>query len=110
MLQHQHQAEYYAWQGNLPAAVAQFELAVKAGRRRLLPGVGRREQAARDARGAQRIRSGARWKLAASGRFMRWTAVPGQPDHSANENFTLGRTPEPTDDVALLRLYRPWRR
>jgi beta-barrel assembly-enhancing protease len=29
MLQHQHQAEYYAWQGNLPAAVAQFELAVK---------------------------------------------------------------------------------
>jgi predicted Zn-dependent protease len=30
MLQHQHQAEYYAWQGNLPAAVGQFELAVKA--------------------------------------------------------------------------------
>jgi len=30
MLQHQHQAEYYAWQGNLPAAVVQFELAVKA--------------------------------------------------------------------------------
>ena len=29
MLQHQHQAEYYAWQGNLPAAVVQFELAVK---------------------------------------------------------------------------------
>jgi beta-barrel assembly-enhancing protease len=29
MLQHQHQAEYYAWQGNLPAAVIQFELAVK---------------------------------------------------------------------------------
>jgi predicted Zn-dependent protease len=31
MLQHQHQAEYYAWQGNLPGAVEQFELAVKAG-------------------------------------------------------------------------------
>ena len=31
MLQHQHQAEYYAWQGNLSAAVVQFELAVKAG-------------------------------------------------------------------------------
>ncbi len=30
MLSHQHQAEYYAWQGNLPAAVTQFELAVKA--------------------------------------------------------------------------------
>jgi predicted Zn-dependent protease len=30
LLQHQHQAEYYAWQGNLPAAVVQFELAVKA--------------------------------------------------------------------------------
>jgi predicted Zn-dependent protease len=30
MLQHQHQAEYYAWQGNLPAAAVQFELAVKA--------------------------------------------------------------------------------
>jgi predicted Zn-dependent protease len=30
-LAHQHQAEYYAWQGNLPAAVIQFELAVKAG-------------------------------------------------------------------------------
>jgi predicted Zn-dependent protease len=28
---HRHQAEYYAWQGNLPAAVIQFELAVKAG-------------------------------------------------------------------------------
>jgi beta-barrel assembly-enhancing protease len=28
---HRHQAEYYAWQGNLPAAVSQFELAVKAG-------------------------------------------------------------------------------
>ncbi len=31
MLQHQHQGEYYAWQGNLPAAVVQFELAVKSG-------------------------------------------------------------------------------
>ncbi len=30
MLSHQHQAEYYAWQGNLQAAVVQFELAVKA--------------------------------------------------------------------------------
>jgi predicted Zn-dependent protease len=30
MLQHQHQGEYYAWQGNLSAAVVQFELAVKA--------------------------------------------------------------------------------
>ena len=31
LLQHQHQAEYYAWQGNLRAAVVQLELAVKAG-------------------------------------------------------------------------------
>jgi beta-barrel assembly-enhancing protease len=31
LLQHQHQAEYYAWQGNLKAAVVQLELAVKAG-------------------------------------------------------------------------------
>ena len=31
LLQHQHQAEYYAWQGNLKAAVMQLELAVKAG-------------------------------------------------------------------------------
>lgn len=31
LLQHQHQGEYYAWQGNLRAAVAQLELAVKAG-------------------------------------------------------------------------------
>ncbi|TMG85362.1 MAG: M48 family metallopeptidase [Betaproteobacteria bacterium] len=30
LLAHQHQGEYYAWQGNLPAAVTQFELAVKA--------------------------------------------------------------------------------
>ena len=30
-LAHQHQAEYYAWLGNLPGAVVQFELAVKAG-------------------------------------------------------------------------------
>ncbi len=29
MLQHQHQGEYYAWQGNLPGAIDQFELAVK---------------------------------------------------------------------------------
>jgi predicted Zn-dependent protease len=31
LLQHQHLAEYYAWQGNLRAAVTQLELAVKAG-------------------------------------------------------------------------------
>jgi predicted Zn-dependent protease len=31
LLQHQHQAEFYAWQGNLKAAVVQLELAVKAG-------------------------------------------------------------------------------
>ena len=31
LLAHQHQGEYYAWQGNLPAAFTQFELAVKAG-------------------------------------------------------------------------------
>lgn len=31
LLQHQHQAEYYAWQGNLRAAVTQLELAIKAG-------------------------------------------------------------------------------
>jgi predicted Zn-dependent protease len=31
LLQHQHQAEFYAWQGNLRAAVIQLELAVKAG-------------------------------------------------------------------------------
>ncbi len=30
-LAHQHQAEYYAWMGNLTGAVVQFELAVKAG-------------------------------------------------------------------------------
>jgi len=30
LLAHQHQAEYYAWLGNLPAAVVQLELAVKA--------------------------------------------------------------------------------
>jgi predicted Zn-dependent protease len=30
LLAHRHQAEYYAWQGNLPAAVVQLELAVKA--------------------------------------------------------------------------------
>ncbi|HKE40866.1 MAG TPA: M48 family metalloprotease [Casimicrobiaceae bacterium] len=30
LLAHEHQAEYYAWQGNLPAAVVQLELAVKA--------------------------------------------------------------------------------
>ncbi|HXX84695.1 MAG TPA: M48 family metalloprotease [Casimicrobiaceae bacterium] len=29
LLAHRHQAEYYAWQGNLPAAVVQLELAVK---------------------------------------------------------------------------------
>jgi beta-barrel assembly-enhancing protease len=29
VLSHQHQGEYYAWQGNLPAAVVQFELALK---------------------------------------------------------------------------------
>jgi beta-barrel assembly-enhancing protease len=31
LLQHLHQAEFYAWQGNLRAAVIQLELAVKAG-------------------------------------------------------------------------------
>ena len=31
LLAHQHQGEYYAWQGNLPAAVTQFELALKSG-------------------------------------------------------------------------------
>jgi predicted Zn-dependent protease len=31
LLEHQHQAEFYAWQGNLKAAVFQLELAVKAG-------------------------------------------------------------------------------
>ena len=31
MLAHQHQGEYYAWQGNLSGAVVQFELALKAG-------------------------------------------------------------------------------
>ena len=31
LLQHQHQAEFYAWQGNLKAAVIQLELAIKAG-------------------------------------------------------------------------------
>jgi len=31
MLSHRHQAEYYAWQGNLPAAIEQLEIASKAG-------------------------------------------------------------------------------
>jgi predicted Zn-dependent protease len=31
LLEHQHQAEFYAWMGNLKAAVIQLELAVKAG-------------------------------------------------------------------------------
>lgn len=31
LLEHQHQGEYYAWQGDLKAAVAQLELAIKAG-------------------------------------------------------------------------------
>jgi predicted Zn-dependent protease len=30
MKQHQHQGEYYAWQGDLTGAVTQFELASKA--------------------------------------------------------------------------------
>jgi len=30
LLQHKHQGEYYAWQGNLRGAVDQFELASKA--------------------------------------------------------------------------------
>lgn len=30
MLEHRHQGEFYAWQGNLPGAIAQFELAAKA--------------------------------------------------------------------------------
>ena len=29
MLEHQHQGEYYAWQGNLPGAIDQFEMAIK---------------------------------------------------------------------------------
>ena len=29
--EHQHQGEYYAWMGNLPLAITQFELAAKAG-------------------------------------------------------------------------------
>jgi beta-barrel assembly-enhancing protease len=31
LLQHQHQAEFYAWQGNLKGAIVQLELALKAG-------------------------------------------------------------------------------
>ena len=31
LLEHQHQGEFYAWAGNLPLAIAQFELAAKAG-------------------------------------------------------------------------------
>lgn len=31
LLEHQHQGEFYAWAGNLSAAIAQFELAAKAG-------------------------------------------------------------------------------
>jgi len=31
LLEHQHQGEYYAWAGNLPLAITQFELAAKAG-------------------------------------------------------------------------------
>src|SRR6202158_71390 len=31
LLEHQHQGEYYAWQGNLQAAIDQVELAIKAG-------------------------------------------------------------------------------
>jgi predicted Zn-dependent protease len=31
LLEHQHQAEFYAWMGNLKAAVIQLELAVKSG-------------------------------------------------------------------------------
>lgn len=31
LLEHQHQAEFYAWQGNLKGAIVQFELALKAG-------------------------------------------------------------------------------
>jgi len=30
LLQHKHQGEYYAWQGNLKGAIDQFELATKA--------------------------------------------------------------------------------
>ena len=29
-MQHKHQGEYYAWQGNLRGAIGQFELATKA--------------------------------------------------------------------------------
>jgi predicted Zn-dependent protease len=31
LLEHQHQGEYYAWAGNLPLAIGQFELAAKSG-------------------------------------------------------------------------------
>jgi predicted Zn-dependent protease len=31
LLEHQHQAEFYAWQGNLKGAIVQLELAIKAG-------------------------------------------------------------------------------
>jgi len=31
LLEHQHQGEFYAWAGNLPLAITQFELAAKAG-------------------------------------------------------------------------------
>jgi predicted Zn-dependent protease len=31
LLEHQHQAEFYAWQGNLKGAIVQLELALKAG-------------------------------------------------------------------------------
>ena len=47
LLEHQHQAEFYAWQGNLKGAIVQLELALKAGRWRLLSDLGGREPLAR---------------------------------------------------------------
>ena len=52
LMQHQHQGEYYAWQGNLQGAIDQFELALEGGRRRFLPAVRRRHAAARAAPGS----------------------------------------------------------
>ena len=45
MLQHQHQGEYYAWQGNLQGAIDQFETGRQVQGRRLLSVVGRRKRA-----------------------------------------------------------------
>ena len=45
MLAARHQAEYYAWQGNLKGAVDAARARVQVERRRLLPGLGRRHPA-----------------------------------------------------------------